>query len=76
MGRDHAARDAAAFWLVLLTPVLTQWVTPTVGVSLVLTVSTESLAVLSAALAARERTDRLLYAELAHFLRGSPSTCS
>jgi hypothetical protein len=28
---------AFAFWLVLLTPVLTHWVTPTVGVSLVLT---------------------------------------
>ena len=61
---------AAAFWLVLLTPVLTHWITPTLGVSLVLTVSTESLAVLSAALATRERTDWLLYAALAPFLLG------
>jgi len=36
----------------------------------VLTVSTESLAVLSAALAARERADWLLYAALAPFLLG------
>ncbi len=42
---------ALAFWLVLLRPVLTHWVTPAVGVSLVLTVSTQSLAVLSVALA-------------------------
>ena len=61
---------AAAFWLVLLTPVLTHWVTPTVGVSLVLTVSTESLAVLSAGLAASERTVWLLDAALAPFLLG------
>ena len=61
---------ALAFWLVLLTPVLRHWVTPTVGVSLVLTVSTESLAVLSAALAARERAPWLLDAALAPFLLG------
>jgi hypothetical protein len=45
-------------------------------VSLVLTVSTESLAVLSASLAAGERTDWLLYAALAPFLLGLASTCS
>ncbi len=61
---------ALAFWLVLLRPVLTHWATPTVGVSLVLTVSTQSLAVLSAALAASERADWLLYAALAPFLLG------
>jgi len=61
---------AACFWLALLAPVLRHWVTPTVGVSLVLTVSTESLAVLSAALAASERADWLLYAALAAFLLG------
>ena len=61
---------AACFWLALLVPVLHNWVTPTVGVSLVLTVSTESLAVLSAALAAREQADWLLYAALAPFLLG------
>jgi Voltage-dependent anion channel len=61
---------AACVWLALLTPVLRNWVTPTVGVSLVLTVSTESLAVLSAALAASEHADWLLYAGLAPFLLG------
>ena len=61
---------AAALWLVLLTTVLTHWVTPTVGVSLVLTVSTESLAVLSAALATSEHAAWLLYAALAPFLLG------
>lgn len=61
---------ATGFWLTLLTPVLRKWVTPTVGVSLVLTVSTESLAVLSATLAAREHTRWLLYAALAPFLLG------
>ncbi len=43
---------ALVVYLLLLAPVLTHWATPTVGVSLMLTVSTESLAVLSAALAA------------------------
>jgi tellurite resistance protein TehA-like permease len=61
---------ALGFWLALLRPVLAHWVTPTVGVSLVLTVSTESLAVLGAALAAGERADWLLYAALAPFLLG------
>jgi tellurite resistance protein TehA-like permease len=61
---------AVALWLVLLTPVLTHWVTPTVGVSLVLTVSTESLAVLSAALATREHAAWLLYTALVPFLLG------
>jgi tellurite resistance protein TehA-like permease len=61
---------AFAFWLALLGPVLGHWITPTVGVSLVLTVSTESLAVLSASLAAGERAEWLLYAALAPFLLG------
>ena len=61
---------ALAFWLALLGPVLAHWVTPTIGVSLVLTVSTESLAVLCAALAAGERADWLLSAALAPFLLG------
>ncbi|MEO8690128.1 MAG: tellurite resistance/C4-dicarboxylate transporter family protein [Solirubrobacteraceae bacterium] len=61
---------AFGFWLVLLAPVLSHWVTPTVGVSLVLTVSTESLAVLAAALAARENASWLLGAALAPFLLG------
>ena len=61
---------AFCFWLALLGPVLGHWVTPTVGVSLVLTVSTESLAVLSATLAAPEHAHWLLYAALAPFLLG------
>ena len=61
---------ALAFWLVLLTPVLTHWVTPTVGVSLVLTVSTESLTVLCATLAASEHARWLIYAAFAPFLLG------
>ncbi len=61
---------AAAFWLLLLTPVLRHWVTPTVGVSLVLTVSTESLAVLGAVIAASDHVPWLLDAALAPFLLG------
>jgi hypothetical protein len=61
---------ALASWLVLLAPVLSHWTTPTVGVSLVLTVSTESLAVLAAALAASEHARWLLAAALAPLLLG------
>jgi len=61
---------ALAFWAALLTPVLTHWSTPTVGVSLVLTVSTESLAVLAATLAVTEHGRWLLDAALAPFLLG------
>jgi tellurite resistance protein TehA-like permease len=61
---------AACFWLLLLAPVLGHWITPTVGVAFVLTVSTQSLAVLAAALAAAEHTHWLLYAALAPFLLG------
>jgi tellurite resistance protein TehA-like permease len=61
---------ALAFWLVLLGPVLANWVTPTIGVSLVLTVSTESLAVLAATLAEHERAPWLLQAALVPFVLG------
>jgi hypothetical protein len=61
---------AIALWLILLWPVLAHWTTPTVGVSLLLTVSTESLAVLSATLAARDHAHWLLDASLAPFLLG------
>jgi tellurite resistance protein TehA-like permease len=61
---------AVCLWLVVLGPVLRNWVTPTVGVSLMLTVSTESLAVLSATLAASDRADWLLYAALVPFVLG------
>src|SRR5262245_4636221 len=61
---------ALGFWLVLLGPVLANWVTPTIGVSLVLTVSTESLAVLAALLAEHERAPWLLDMAFAPFLLG------
>jgi tellurite resistance protein TehA-like permease len=61
---------ALALWLILLEPVLRSWTIPTVGVSLMLSVSTESLAVLGATLAIRERADWLLYAACAPFVLG------
>ena len=61
---------ALVLWAALLAPVLRNWVTPTVGSSLVLTVSTESLAVLAATLAVREDASWLLYASAAPFLLG------
>ena len=61
---------ALAVWLALLTPVLGHWETPTAGVSFMLTVSTESLAVLAATLAQRDRAPWLLDAALAPLLLG------
>jgi tellurite resistance protein TehA-like permease len=61
---------ALVLWLTLLGPVLTHWLVPTIGVSLVLTVSTESLAVLSATLAVGEHADWLLDAALVPFAIG------
>lgn len=61
---------ATLLWLVLLAPVLRNWATPTVGVAFVLAVSTQSLAVLAAVLAASEHAPWLLYAALAPFLLG------
>ncbi len=61
---------ALGLWATLLTPVLRNWSTPTVGSSLVLTVSTESLAVLAATLAVREHAQWLLFAALAPFALG------
>ena len=61
---------ALGLWCVLLAPVLAHWATPTVGVSLVLAVSTESLAVLAATIAERERAPWLLHAALAPFVLG------
>jgi tellurite resistance protein TehA-like permease len=61
---------AIALWLILLRPVLTHWTVPTVGGSFLLTVATESLAVLSAALAAREHARWLLLAALVPFILG------
>lgn len=59
-----------ALWLALLAPVLTHWTVPTVGGSLVLTVSTESLAVLSAAVAGGEGARWLVIAAVVPFVLG------
>jgi tellurite resistance protein TehA-like permease len=58
---------ALLLWAALLAPVLAHWRTPTVGASLVLTVSTESLAVLAATLAIRDQAHWLLVAAIAPF---------
>jgi tellurite resistance protein TehA-like permease len=58
---------ALFMWLALLVPVLSNWKTPTVGASFVLTVSTDSLAVLAATLAASEHAQWLLLTALAPF---------
>lgn len=61
---------SAAAWLALLGPVLRKWATPTVGVSFLLVVSTEALAVLCATLAARDRAAGLGVAALVLFVVG------
>jgi tellurite resistance protein TehA-like permease len=61
---------ALGLWLVLVRSVLAHWVTPTVGASLMLVVSTESLAALAAVLAVHERANWLLTAAIAPFLLG------
>jgi tellurite resistance protein TehA-like permease len=61
---------ALGMWLALLRPVLTHWTTPTVGISLLLTVSTESLAVLAAEIASRERAPWLLVVALVPLVVG------
>jgi tellurite resistance protein TehA-like permease len=61
---------ATSIWALLIGPVLRNWKTPTVGASLILTVSTESLAVLAATLGLVERTDWLLVVALAPFVLG------
>jgi len=61
---------ALVLWLALLRPVLTHWAVPTIGVSFLLTVSTESLAVLSGSVAAAEGARWLLDVALAPFVLG------
>ena len=61
---------ALVLWCALLRPVLSNWKTPTVGASLILTVSTESLAVLAASLALPEHSRWLLVASLVPFALG------
>jgi tellurite resistance protein TehA-like permease len=58
---------ALVVWAALLRPVLSGWKSPTVGVSLLLAVSAEALAVLAATLAATEHARWLLIAALAPF---------
>ena len=74
LGRDWAGfvflAFAVAFWLPLVAPVLRHWATPTVGVSFMLAVSTESIAVLSATLAGALRAPGLAYAALVPFVLG------
>ena len=57
-------------WLVLLWPVLANWVVPTFGGSFVLAVATESLAVLSATVAAAQHARWLAVAALVPFVLG------
>ena len=61
---------AFALWVALLRPVLAGWKTPTVGTSLLLAVSAESLAVLGATLASQEHARWLLIAALVPFALG------
>lgn len=61
---------AVAAWLRLVPTVLRHWRTPTVGVSFMLTVATESLAVLSALLALEEHRRWLAVASVAPLLLG------
>jgi tellurite resistance protein TehA-like permease len=61
---------AALLWLVLLGPVLRKWATPTAGVSFLLAVATESLAVLSALLASEVRVAWLAIAALVLLVAG------
>lgn len=61
---------AGVIWALLIGPVLQHWKTPTVGASLILTVSTESLAVLAATLAVVESAAWLLVAAVAPFVLG------
>jgi len=58
---------AIAIWLWLVPHVLRHWQLPTIGASFILTVATESLALLAATLALEERSSWLLYAALVPF---------
>ncbi|HUJ34347.1 MAG TPA: tellurite resistance/C4-dicarboxylate transporter family protein [Solirubrobacteraceae bacterium] len=61
---------ATAIWALLIGVVLSHWKTPTVGASLIITVSTESLAVLAATIGLVERMGWLLVTGLAPFALG------
>jgi tellurite resistance protein TehA-like permease len=61
---------AGVGWALLLTPVLSHWETPVAGVSFLLTVATEGLAVLGATLAVRNGVAWLLIAASAALILG------
>ena len=61
---------AVVSWALLLTPVLSHWKTPVAGVSFLLTVATQGLAVLGATLAARNGAAWLLIAAVAALILG------
>jgi tellurite resistance protein TehA-like permease len=58
---------AVALWIALIAPVLAHWRTPTVGGSLLVTVATQSLAVLAVAVGSRDDAAWLLDAALVPF---------
>jgi len=64
---------ALVLWGVLITPVLSHWRTPTVGASLLLTVATQSLAVLAVAIAVQIRSSWLEVGALVPFGLGLAS---
>jgi tellurite resistance protein TehA-like permease len=61
---------ALALWALLVGPVLSHWRTPTVGASLLLTVATESLAVVCAAVGLRTHAGWLVVAAVLPFALG------
>jgi tellurite resistance protein TehA-like permease len=71
LGWQHEAAGclavAAALWLVLVPSVLRRWETPTVGLSFLLAVATESVAVLAARLAVEGGAHWLAYPAFAAF---------
>jgi tellurite resistance protein TehA-like permease len=74
LGWDWAAvallMFAVGIWLWLVPHVLAAWQVPTSGASFILTVATESVALLAATLASSEHEAWLLYVALAPFLLG------
>jgi tellurite resistance protein TehA-like permease len=61
---------AAVLWASLIRPVLIHWRTPTSGASLLVTVATQSVAVLAAAVGVRTHASWLLVAALVPFVLG------
>src|SRR5690348_3940719 len=61
---------SVVLWLALIVPVLGHLTWPAAGVAFLLTVATDSLAVLSSTLAVHEHSDALLYAALVALVLG------